>query len=200
MTLRLYLIRHGEVAARKGAYFGSTDLSLSEAGVQQLEELRKVLPAGIQTCSLWYSPLTRCGQTAEILFPNHTNKAVDTVLREIDFGAWEGLSFEDISRRTNPECLNQWAAFSEEFTFPGGDCLGDFCSRMDTLAERIRKSAEPALALVTHGGVIRHLICSLLGIPQKMALSFHIPYGSISVMDVFDEGACLLNLNALSAC
>src|SRR3972149_3585097 len=97
-STRLYLLRHGQVAdGHTHLYHGNNDIELSPQGVRQLEEaaaqLREVELAGV-----YASDLTRAEQGAEIICRGR-NLAPQTFpeFREIHFGLWEGLSFQEIA-------------------------------------------------------------------------------------------------------
>ena len=84
-TYRIHFIRHGLTEANAdGRYIGVTDLPLSDSGADELDRIRVKgeLP---ETGLLFTSPLKRCIETCEILFP-HTEPTVVEQLREFDFG------------------------------------------------------------------------------------------------------------------
>lgn len=158
MLTGLLLIRHGEVPPSfRGRYIGRTDPPLDPAARTELErhreEFRNFAPE-----ALFVSPLRRALETAEIL-GNHEPPfpLADPRLREIDFGDWENLTFDEILRIAPPGQIRLWAEKPEEMQFPGGESFPEFARRTEAfLAELLRRPLRRA-AVVTHGGVIAHL-------------------------------------------
>ncbi|MFV0438853.1 MAG: histidine phosphatase family protein [Desulfopila sp.] len=191
MARYLHLLRHGETAAQ-GRLIGSTDIEVAEDGYGQLQRTAKRL-GRLGISFLATSPLQRCLQSRDAL-----ELAVQSViwdeLREIDFGAWENLRFAEIARRW-PDTVDLWSSGSTEFTFPNGENIGDFAARMRALRQRIDRCASENLLLVTHGGVIRYLICLYLGIGLDNYLLFDVKPGCFSTLALHSEGGVLVALN-----
>lgn len=191
MTERLILARHAQVDSRyAGRFLGSTDAPLSDLGRRQAAALagtvrRKHVDA---FCA---SPLRRARQTAELLGAEAQS---DADLREIDFGRWEGCSFEEISTGGQAERIDRWRRFDLEFCFPGGESLGGFVARVARAADRLAAGPSKTTLAVTHGGVIRAIICHLLGLEAKHYLRFEVPPASITTIDLFDGGGVLVGL------
>ena len=118
---------------------------------------------------------------------------VDERLREIDFGRWEMKSFAEIAA-TDQDLLPGWAEYTN-FAFPGGEKVAAFCGRVAGVLADLRASAHQEIAVVTHGGVIRTLICLALGLSPKNYLLFDARPGSLAVLDLHPDGAVLTGLN-----
>ena len=98
-TYRIHLIRHGQTMGNaQGQYVGSTDLPLTTEGIKQLHHLKESAdyPAAPVVFS---SPLQRCLQTAEILYPDCRPIVVDD-FRECDFGEYGAQNSGRASRRS----------------------------------------------------------------------------------------------------
>lgn len=190
----LLLLRHGSVGRQwEGRYIGSTDLGLSEEGSAQLRgvgaRLRDWAPVGRCYCS----PMPRTRQTAAALSSSLSGppEIVDD-LREVDFGRWEGKSFAEISA-SDPELVSRWAELAPGFAFPDGESVSGFLVRVWKFADRV--AGEPGTTLVvTHGGVVRAMLCRLLGLDHKHALAFDIAPGSLCVVKVVDRIGVLTEL------
>ncbi len=195
MANRLLLARHAETAlTRDGRFIGVTDLPLSAAGREQARALARIVAAHAPARVL-ASPLRRCRETVELATGN-TCLPVEYLadLREIDFGAWEGLTFAEIVAR-DPELVNQWAVWAADFSFPGGEGLGQFQARIETVAANLRARPEETLLVVAHGGVIRALLCHLLHLAPRNYLLFEIKPARLSVVELYNEGGVLAALN-----
>ncbi len=197
MAKRLLLVRHARVVAdRVGRFLGATDLPLDDFGRWQCRGLAARV-AELAPGRCYSSPKQRCAETAHALAGNLAI-ALDDDLREIDFGRWEDRSFEEI-RQTDPDLVARWAAFAPDFAFPGGEGLAEFLRRVRAAADRlIAEPAETVLA-VTHGGVIRAMICHLLRLDPRQYVLFHVGYAALAVIDLYDGRGVLAALepNAL---
>ena len=114
-------------------------------------------------------------------------------LREIDFGRWEQMTFEEISA-SEPELVDRWAAWDEDFAFLEGESLRDFSERVRRAAERMVGDAASRILAVTHGGVIRAMICHLLGLSMSQYLLFDVRPASLTTIQVFDGRGVLMEL------
>jgi len=191
---KLLLLRHARhAAAESRSFIGSTDLPLSEDGRLQAAAiapfLRRHHP---ERC--FCSPLLRCIETISPF--SEIAKEINVDLREVDFGRWEGKTFDQI-QAMDPDTVEQWANFDPEFSFPGGERLGDFFARIDRVAESILSCPEKTILVVTHAGIIRALICRFLGLHPRQYLLFHIEFGSLAILDLFDDKGVLRALNFL---
>src|SRR5215472_4230198 len=94
---RLYLLRHGEVEARYQRVFGGRiDMDLSPLGREQATALAAYLQ-GVPFDAIYASPMKRVQQTLAQLLQNQIPQPVILPeLREVDFGAWTGLGWEQI--------------------------------------------------------------------------------------------------------
>jgi broad specificity phosphatase PhoE len=120
---------------------------------------------------------------------------VDADLLEIDFGAWEGLSFEEIHVQF-PELVSEWALNRMDFIFPDGECLDAFWKRVCRAGDRLAATPGKRIAVVTHGGVIRYLLCYFLGLAPERHRLFQIDLGSITTLVLQEGSATVKGLNA----
>ncbi len=191
MNRRLILLRHGKTGFSE-KYVGATDVPLSSEGVSQISSLQNIFRHQ-EVDLILSSPMERCRQCAEILFPESSVR-YDNELREIDFGRWEGLSFREI-KEADPELVELWANWSPEFCFPQGERIGSFVDRIHSVGERILLSQEKTTLLIAHGGVIRTLLCYFLNLAPSDFLLFQINKGRFATLDLFSEGGVLTGLN-----
>lgn len=197
--MRLFLARHGETGTHyRGRYIGSTDLPLSEKGREQARRLSDVLPPGGIRC--FCSPMRRTLETATLALDERKciPEVVDS-LREVDFGRWEGLSFAEILAR-DQGLVDEWQRNPLSFSFPQGEQTGAFRNRVEEWLKTIITLPEDVLAF-SHGGVIRVILCSLLGVSFAHYLSFSIAPAALTVIEVDGQRGVLqaLNLTSLAA-
>ena len=152
--IKLWLIRHGKTEGNKlSRYIGTTDEPLCQEGT---EFLHKMDYSKVQ--AVYVSPLKRCVQTAEILFPGEPVHIIEE-LAECDFGEFENKNYKELEG--NPH-YQEWIDSNGTLPFPGGESREGFRSRcllgwkkvISVCQEQQKKSA----AVVTHGGVIMNLM------------------------------------------
>ena len=184
MAERLVLLRHARIVAdHVGQLIGATDVALDPAGLRQAAEAAdRVRRWSPEACCC--SPMQRCRQTAAAVAPDLA-PSIDPDLREIDFGRWEKRTFSEAAAM-EPALVQRWADFDMGFTFPGGENVGEFMGRVRAAAERLVRAQQQTVLVVAHGGVIRTMICHLLGIELRKYLAFDVPYLTMVVIDLFD--------------
>jgi broad specificity phosphatase PhoE len=194
MAQRLILIRHGDLGEGcRGRYVGRTDAPLSPEGRRQAAALARKLER-LGGARILCSPLLRARETAALALGAEGVLTIDDDLREIDFGRWESMSFAEIAA-ADPAAVDGWAALDEDFAFPGGEGIGAFRRRIEAVAGRIAADPAGTIAAVTHGGVIRLIICLLLGLDTRHYLLFDVRPGSISEIRIEEGRGVLARLN-----
>lgn len=191
MARRLYLLRHGSTGA-DGRFIGSTDLPLSEMGRTQVREVRPVIESAAIDAILC-SPMTRCMQTLDLLKVPLESEIVDE-LKEIDFGLWENLDFASVNSQY-PDYVSEWMKNPETFSFPDGESLPVFFSRLEKVKKVIEEHPGDNVLAVCHGGVIRYMICLFLRLPLSSAMLFTVFPGCCSRIDIHDKGGVLAGFN-----
>ena len=166
---RLAIFRHGLTQANlEGIYAGAgTDLPLCEAGVRQLEQLKKEYDYP-QAQAVFVSPLRRCAETAEILYPGVKQYVIDD-LREVHFGEFEGKKATEL---TGNEAYRRWMDPQDDYTPEGGENGNVFAARTRSvlmkLFEFMFKSGIADAACVTHGGVAMSMLAQR-ALPERPA-------------------------------
>ena len=162
----IHLIRHGIAEGNlKGQYIGRTDSPLAEEGIRQLEELCHAYP--YPTAQVYYtSPLSRCVQTLEVLYPGVTPIVVDG-LKECSFGDWEGKTAAELEKE-DPRFL-KWMEDSSKASPPNGESGVAFmqrvCATFEKLVEGMMRSGTTSAVIVAHGGTLMSIL-STYGLPR----------------------------------
>lgn len=156
---RIFLIRHAEPALT-GVILGATDAPLSARGHGQARQLAANFPAAQPLAAVYASPLRRSTQSAAYLLEPWRPLAALDGLREISYGSWDGLSWDEIAAR-DPGLAARKAADWLGVDVPGGETWADFRARVASVLSRILAGPLPA-AIVAHQGVNAHL-ARLLG-------------------------------------
>lgn len=185
---RLYLARHGQVAdGHTHRYHGHNDIHLSPQGVRQLEELAAQLQP-VPLTAVYASDLTRAFQGAEILCRGRglEPQAVPE-FREVHFGLWEGLSFEEIASHYPRELQGRLQDLTN-YRIPGGESLMDVQRRaLPRLQEILRHHHGQAVALVAHAGINRVILSEALGLPLDHLFRIDQNYGCLNIIDYFPD-------------
>lgn len=173
-NLVISLFRHGlTVENEKKAYIGWTDSPLSKNGKQKLQEKYN---NDVIADLIFSSPLQRCTETASIIFPERNIMTVDE-LKEMHFGAWEGKTYDELKKR---KTYCNW--LTDIFTQPieAGETYNQFSERIETglqkVVDKTKSERVNRVAIVTHGGVIRHIMHSLFP-NEKSFFDWEIPFG-----------------------
>ncbi len=186
MKTTLYLIRHGEVETRYHRIFGGSriDMELSDFGRQQAGRLANWL-ARIPLDAVYASPMRRVQLTWEPsrrLFPS--DPVILPGLREIDFGDWTGLGWNDVESRFGMSAYD-WLHHLEEDRVAGAESLGAFQERLaSSLTQILEEQAGRTVAVFCHGGVIRGLLSRLLQQPLRWFEHVEVDYASVTWLDV----------------
>ena len=168
LTYKIHLIRHGLTQANfERRYIGVTDLPLCEAGVAQLQQMQEDNEyPGVQR--VYTSPLKRAMETAELLFPNRQIKTVDN-LRELDFGAFENRTIEDLEQ---DEAFRAWIA-APDCPAPGGESGRTAAERavrgLTTVFAEMMEQKLHSVAVVTHAGLMAGMLAQM-GLPERDAV------------------------------
>ena len=161
----LSIIRHGMTDANeKGVYIGTTDIPLNNKGAAELAaKMDEYDYPSVQ--KVYTSPLLRCTETAEILFPEiETEKLED--LRELYLGDFENKQVDELVGRDD---FKAWLRGGRDSRPPNGESLNEMTARiytslhvmfMDMMQNGITHSA-----VITHGGIITNMLMGF-GIPK----------------------------------
>ena len=193
---KLLLVRHGQSEYNVANRFaGVSDIDLTEVGRQQVQKVRHRL-ASERIDAVYSSDLKRAQSTVQAIIDGR-NLTVNLCpeLREIDYGDVEGLPFSQIQTRY-PELAKQMRSSEMEMQFPGGESFGQLVERVTKFKEMVSKrGASENVLVVSHGGPLRALVCSMLGIDQRCWWQIGMDNASLSIIDIYSRGAILSLLN-----
>ena len=182
----LILIRHGKTAGNLlGRYIGSrTDEPLCDEGREGLAG--KQLP---EVERLYVSPMKRCVETAEILWPGFDRKKMQKVtdLRDCDFGDFENKNYQELSGNADYQA---WIDSNGTLPFPNGESMDAFKSRCLEAFARIVEEVSGAeqewiasgktgifrAGIVVHGGTIMAIL-EQYGYPKATYFDYQVKNG-----------------------
>ncbi len=150
MASRLTLLRHTRLAHADGRCYGRADFPLADTAAQDIAGVVATLPDIDRVVS---SPARRCLQLAEaIASERRLDVSIDSRWQELDFGAWEGLSWDELPRVE----IDAWAADSWRYAPGGGESAQTLYERVAAAIDELRSSMDRENVLVvTHGGPLR---------------------------------------------
>jgi alpha-ribazole phosphatase len=189
---RLIIVRHGQTQMNlDGLFFGKLDPVLTELGEKQAYDARERLKE-IKYDNIYSSDLKRASQTAEIV--NYLDKEIqyDSRLQEIDFGIFEGLTYEEIKEKYPAQCVrsqNDW----ENYDFETGESPKDLQKRAVSFIESL--DLEKDNLIVTHWGIIGCILSWYLSTGLKSYWNYSINNCGIAVIEFFDGFPVLTALN-----
>ena len=180
--IKMTMIRHGKTPGNlQGRYVGRTDEGI-------LEEERGRLSAYQMgfTDEVFISPMRRCRETADIIYPIH-HKIVIPEFKEIDFGNFEYKTYQELSG--NPD-YQAWIDSGGTTTFPEGESLQHFHSRIQfgmevVLRECLRRDFHN-VGMVVHGGTIMSIL-SRFAKPKKKYFDWQVRNGEGFVVRINPE-------------
>ncbi len=165
----LILIRHGETEWNRDRRIqGQTDVELSALGHEQARRLSLRLTRE-PICAIYSSDLARARQTAEpiaeaLSLPIHETP----LLREVGFGAWEGLTVAEVEAGW-PHDYQAWRLDSITYRPPEGERIEELQHRaMTGAAEMLAAHPGETIAVVGHGGSVKAILCGLMGFPLSL--------------------------------
>lgn len=195
MGCRMLLIRHGETIWNKDAKLqGQTDIPLSETGIQQAMALSKRL-AKRNIEAFYASSLIRAVKTANLIAQPHLRQ-VQTLpeLQELNFGDWEGLTFKEIQQNYG-DLSKTWWSNPMETRIPGGETLNELAARANrAVRELVLKHQDQTVAVVAHGGTIRTIVGTVLGLDLNQYWKLRQDNASLSIVYFHDGDKSILEL------
>jgi alpha-ribazole phosphatase/probable phosphoglycerate mutase len=170
-------IRHAETDMA-GTFCGHSDPPINDRGRRQIQKLIGALNGEAIEC-VYTSDLARAVSTAEILSEAFGVPCIEKPnLREIYFGSWEGLTWDQIQDK-DEDFARRWTEAYPNLPAQGGESFADFQARVSSEVAGIFNDTDwRQAAVVTHGGVMRVVLQSMCGLAEKEAWELTKPYCS----------------------
>ncbi|WP_237157928.1 histidine phosphatase family protein [Shewanella psychrophila] len=188
-TTVFYLLRHGECEGGE-ILRGHTDVAVSQTGRTSMTAAidRLVERHDVEFDQLFSSPLRRCSEfSLNLYLKNGVPLKLEEGLKEINFGDWDGETLESLyqhsSQMIESYWKNPWAV-----TPPNGESMLEFEFRVDALWQSIlQQYSGQTLLLITHAGVMRHLMANALGVCGVAGFytQLSLAYASVVKISVF---------------
>jgi alpha-ribazole phosphatase len=157
--ITLVLIRHGATKLNlEHRYLGKTDEPLCKEGESKLEEYKsqKLYP---KVDILYTSPMTRCTQTAKIIYPDMQTNPIKE-FSEMDFGAFEGKNYIELQADKR---YQEWIDSNGTLPFPDGESRENFITRSVNGFNSINPKDVETIGMIVHGGTIMAILSQYYG-------------------------------------
>ena len=202
-TADVVLLRHADTTLspeRRFSGVGSSDLGLSAAGRDQARQAANAaLLRGRPFTTIVSSPLIRCQETAEIVAAAlGVPISIDHDLREMDFGLWEGLTFDEVQERY-PEDLQRWKQSAWASPSGSSETFAAVANRMRSAARRFAsRYAGASIVAITHVTPVKALVADALGAPPSALFRMELSSACFSRITYTGGEACLRLFNDTS--
>jgi broad specificity phosphatase PhoE len=194
--ITVFLLRHGETAWNKlGRVMGRSQVPLGDDGIQQIKKIAPLV-ATLKLDAIYTSPLRRAVQTAKVVaagtkLPICKNEG----LNEIAFGAWTGRHFDDL---IDDELYRSFIKSPAKTLLPGGETISDVQRRgLKVINEAAEKVPGGRFLLVSHGDVIRAVLCHYMKLPLNEYRRLRVDNGSLSALQTDRRWAEIKYVNYL---
>lgn len=183
--VRLYLVRHGESALNlTDIYYGHLDPQLTPKGRRDGEHIGKMLK-GKEFRRIYSSPLKRAKETTEIILENKEFK-VDERLKELNFGIFEGLTYQELKVKY-PEELKKQEKDWKTYNYKTGESVEELKTRAVEFVEEILENGVGDYLIVSHWGVINILLSYYLSGGIDLYWKFNPSHRGVSIIE-FNQG------------
>ena len=197
--VKLILVRHAlTVDNQKSRLSGHIDSSISEEGKEQIDKITNYLKDfDIDKIYTTTSSITK--DTVKKLSELKSIEIIEKEsLKEISFGDFEGLTFDEIKDKY-PKEFQDMIENGYEYKYPNGESLIDsynrVCIELDNI---ISNNDDRTILICSHGGTIRNIITYLISNSYKYHWNFKIDNGSVTILEVQDGFTVITAMNNTS--
>ena len=197
--VKLILVRHAlTVDNQKSRLSGHIDSSISEEGKEQIDKITNYLKV-FDIDKIYTTTSSRTKDTVKKLSELKSIEIIEKEsLKEISFGDFEGLTFDEIKDKY-PKEFQDMIEKGYEYKYPNGESLIDsynrVCIELDNI---ISNNDDRTILICSHGGTIRNIITYLISNSYKYHWNFKIDNGSVTILEVQDGFTVITAMNNTS--
>ena len=164
--MALIFLRHPSVSGGEGRCYGRHEMPLGAGAADEIKGALRHTPPAV---AVWRSPAGRCIDLAEAIAERDgVTVEVDDRLAELDFGSWEGRSWDVIPRTES----DPWAADPVNNAPPLGETFAELMTRVSSVLAAV----PDRTALVCHAGPIRAARMLLTGASFTEVFAAPVPH------------------------
>lgn len=197
--VKLILVRHAlTVDNQESRLSGHIDSSISEEGKEQIDKITNYLK-DFDIDKIYTTTSSRTKDTVKKLSELKSIEIIEKEsLKEISFGDFEGLTFDEIKDKY-PKEFQDMIEKGYEYKYPNGESLIDsynrVCIELDNI---ISNNDDRTILICSHGGTIRNIITYLISNSYKYHWNFKIDNGSVTILEVQDGFTVITAMNNTS--
>ena len=180
----LYLIRHAQAEGNLNRTVqGNIETGITPLGRAQIAALQERFRR-IPVEAVYSSDLVRAVETAKAVSgPKGLTIHTDRAFREVDFGTWEGQSWEKLAS-TDAEQVENFYHHLDRFRAPGGESAQELLDRfLPALYHIVEKNRDKTTVLVSHGLALRLVLAALKGLSPAQINALHGPNTAVSLVE-----------------
>ena len=197
--VKLILVRHAlTVDNQKSRLSGHIDSYISEEGKEQIDKITNYLK-DFDIDKIYTTTSSRTKDTVKKLSELKSIEIIEKEsLKEISFGGFEGLTFDEIKDKY-PKEFQDMIEKGYEYKYPNGESLIDSYNRVCIELDNIISNNDNRTILIcSHGGTIRNIITYLISNSYKYHWNFKIDNGSVTILEVQDGFTDITAMNNTS--
>ncbi len=197
--VKLILVRHAlTVDNQKSRLSGHIDSSISEEGKEQIDKITNYLK-DFDIDKIYTTTSSRTKDTVKKLSELKSIEIIEKEsLKEISFGDFEGLTFDEIKDKY-PKEFQDMIEKGYEYKYPNGESLIDsynrVCIELDNI---ISNNDDRTILICSHGGTIRNIITYLISNSYKYHWNFKIDNGSVTILEIQNGFTVITAMNNTS--
>lgn len=197
--VKLILVRHAlTVDNQKSRLSGHIDSYISEEGKEQIDKITNYLK-DFDIDKIYTTTSSRTKDTVKKLSELKSIEIIEKEsLKEISFGDFEGLTFDEIKDKY-PKEFQDMIEKGYEYKYPNGESLIDsynrVCIELDNI---ISNNDDRTILICSHGGTIRNIITYLISNSYKYHWNFKIDNGSVTILEAQDGFTVITAMNNTS--
>ena len=197
--VKLILVRHAlTVDNQKSRLSGHIDSSISEEGKEQIDKIINYLK-DFYIDKIYTTTSSRTKDTVKKLSELKSIEIIEKEsLKEISFGDFEGLTFDEINDKY-PKEFQDMIEKGYEYKYPNGESLIDsynrVCIELDNI---ISNNDDRTILICSHGGTIRNIITYLISNSYKYHWNFKIDNGSVTILEIQNGFTVITAMNNTS--
>lgn len=197
--VKLILVRHAlTVDNQKSRLSGHIDSSISEEGKEQIDKITNYLK-DFDIDKIYTTTSSRTKDTVKKLSKLKSIEIIEKEsLKEISFGDFEGLTFDEIKDKY-PKEFQDMIEKGYEYKYPNGESLIDsynrVCIELDNI---ISNNDDRTILICSHGGTIRNIITYLISNSYKYHWNFKIDNGSVTILEIQNGFTVITAMNNTS--
>ncbi len=197
--LKLILVRHAITEDNKGCKLsGHIDSILSEEGKKQIKDLNKFLQLE-KIDKIYTTTSSRTKYTVEEIAQERNIEIIEKdTLKEISFGDFEGLDFNEIKDRY-PDEFQKMIDEGYNYRYPNGESLVDSYNRVvKEIKDIVNNNDNKNILICSHGGTIRNILTYLISNSYNYHWNFRIDNCSVTTLEIDNGFAVINNMNDTS--